>query len=46
MDIATDLDFIVGAVGRISRPAFVAANGGSLNSLADFCILSWFDHLT
>jgi hypothetical protein len=31
MDIATDLDFSAGAVGRISRPAFVAANGGSLN---------------
>jgi hypothetical protein len=31
MDIATDLDFIVGAVGRISRPAVVASYGGSLN---------------
>jgi Arc/MetJ family transcription regulator len=32
MNIATNLDFIVGAVARISRPAFVAPNGGSLNS--------------
>jgi hypothetical protein len=32
MDIASDLNFNVGAVAGISRPAIVAANGGSLNS--------------
>ena len=31
-DIATDLDFIVEAVARIGRAAFVAAYGGSLKS--------------
>jgi len=32
MDIASDLNFNVGAVAGISRPAIVAAYGGSLNS--------------
>jgi len=31
MDIATDLDFFVEPSPEISRPAFVAADGGSLN---------------
>ncbi len=35
MDIAADLDFVVGAPLEISRPAFVAAYGGSLNSYTD-----------
>jgi hypothetical protein len=34
MDIAANLNFIVVAVARISRPAIVTIFGGSLNSYA------------
>ena len=40
MNIATDLNFIVEPSPEISRPAFVAAFGGSLNTLDRHVCLS------